>query len=270
MLKKNLNIVTSVLVVLGLLAFASPAFALIGTRHAKGKVIAMNRRTHVMTVRNTLGTRVNLRYSSLTTRIWHNGVRVSLSRLHVGNRVDAAFIPSTSRTIAGTASDVNDNEGLSEVSGTVAAVDTAANTISIASEDGGSTVILKVDSTTVITRNGAPATLGDLLFGDQVDAKYDSATMLASSIKTEDNTEASEVEGTIKAVDTTANTVTISGDGGSEDDAGADVTLNVNSSTVIMLDGSPAPLSSLQVGFQADAEYDPGTMNASFIEAESH
>jgi hypothetical protein len=36
-----------------------------------------------------------------------------------------------------------------------------------------------------------------------------------------------------------------------------------------MLDDSPAPLSSLQVGMQAEAKYDPATMDATFLQAES-
>ncbi len=272
MLKKSLYLSTTLFVVLGMFASAVPAFALTGTRHAKGKVIAINRRIHVMTVKTTLGKTVKLRYSRLNTRLWHNGMRIGLRRLHVGNTVDAAFTPSTMAGSQGTASDVDDDMGLFEVSGTVAAVDATLGTVSIASDDGGSTVILKVDSTTVITRNGAPATLADLLFGDRVEAKYNSATMLASFIKVEDSAALSEVEGSITAVDSVAGTITISGEGdssGSESMTTTDVTLNVTTSTVIMLDESPATLSSLLVGMQAEAQYDPTTMNVSFLEAET-
>ncbi len=272
MLKKSLYLFTSLFVVLGMLVSASPAYALIGTRHARGRVIAINRSTHVMTVKTARGTMVKLKFNSTRTRLWHNGVRIGLRRLHVGNVVDAAFTPSTTSGVPGIADDVDDDLGLFEVSGTVAAVDTTLGTVSIASENGGSTVILKVDSTTVITRNGAPAVLGDLLFGDRVEAKYNSANMLASSIQVEDDIQASEVEGSITAVDTTAGTITITGEGdseGSESVIPTEVTLNVTSSTVIMLDESPAPLSSLLTGMQVEAKYDPSTMNAIFIEAET-
>ena len=269
MLKKRLYLFASLLVVLAMLAAASPAFALTGTKHAKGRVIAINRRTHVMTVRTSVG-KVRLKFNSTRTRLWHNGTRISLSRLHVGNVVDAAYTPSTSGP--GLADDVDDDNGLFEVSGTVAAVDTTLGTLSIATSLGGSTVILKVDSSTVITRNGAPATLADLLFGDKVEAKYNSATMLASSIQAEDNVEENEVEGSITAIDPTAGTITISGEGdssGGESMTAVDVTVNVTGSTVVMLNESPAPLSMLQVGMQAEAQYDPATMNASFVEAET-
>ncbi len=276
MLKRSLYLVTTLLVVIGMLGVSSPAFALTTTQRASGRVIAMNRRTHVMVIRTLLGSRVRLRYGLLTTRLWHNGVRISLSRLHVGNVVSAAYTPSALIGMPGTAGDVNDNNGLYEVSGTVAAVDTTLNTVSIASHEGGSTVVLNVNASTVITRNGAPATLADLVFGDQVEAKYDSATMTASYIKVEDTAQQAEIEGSITAVDTTLGTVTISGegDGGSGSSSGdsftpMDVTVNVTTSTVIMLDGSPVPLSMLQVGMQAEAQYDPTSMNANFLEAES-
>jgi len=272
MLKKNLYLCTSLLVVMGMLAFTNPAFALTGTRHVRGKVVAINRRTHVMTVRNVLGRNVKLRFNALTTRLWHNGVRIRLANLHVGNQVNASFTPSTTSGVPGTADDVDDNEGQNDISGTVAAVDTTLNTVSIATEDGGSTVILTVNSSTVITRNGAPATLADLIFGDKIEAQYDSATMIASSINAEADMQEGEVEGSITAVDATAGTITISGEGssgGGDSMSSTDVTLNVTTTTVVMLNGSPAPLSSLQVGMQAEAKYDPTTMNASFVEAET-
>ena len=272
MLRKSMYLATSLLVLIGVMGAASPAFASTVTRHARGKVIAINLQTQVMTVKTIVGTKVRLKLDAATTRLWHNSLRIPLSQLHVGNRVNAAFTPSGMRGVPGTATDVDDNDGLNEVHGTIAAVDTTLNTVSIATSDGGSTVVLNVDSTTVITRNGAPATLADLVFGDKVEAKYDSATMLASSIAVEDNAGAAEVEGTISAVDAVAGTITITGEGdsgSSESMSTTDVILNATTSTVVMLDDSPAPLSSLQIGMQAEAQYDPTTMNASFIEAES-
>lgn len=270
MLKKTLYACTSLLVVIGMLAFANPAFALAGSRHVKGKVVAINRRKHVMTVRTALGKNVKLRFNRLNTRLWHNGVRIRLANLNVGNQVNASFTPSTTPGVPSTADDVDDDQGQNDISGTVASVDTTANTVSIATEDGGSTVVLNVDSSTVITRNGAPATLADLVFGDKVEANYDSATMLASSITAEADMQEGEIEGTISAVG--AGTITISGEGsggGGDSMTPMDVTLNVTTSTTILLDESPAPLSSLQVGMQAEGKYDPATMNATFIEAES-
>ena len=46
--------------------------------------------------------------------------------------------------------------------------------------------------------------------------------------------------------------------------------LTVNSSTVITLNGNPAALTDLQVGFDVEAKYDYSTMIASQIEAESN
>ena len=283
MLKKALYLFTSVLVLSVLLGMALPAAALTTRPQARGRVVAINRRTSVMIVKTPLGARVRLKYGYAMTRLWHNGVRVGLWHLHVGNVVNASFTPSGMAGVPGTADDVNDNNGVADISGTVAATDTTANTVTIASHEGGSTVVLHVGSSTAIMRNGAPATLADLMFGDNVHATYDSATMIASAIAVADNVSASEVEGSITAIDTVANTITVSGesdlgngDSGSGSNSNGDesltpstVTLNVTSSTVLMLDDSPAPLSSLQVGMQAEAQFDPATMSASFVEAES-
>lgn len=144
--------------------------------------------------------------------------------------------------------------------GTIAAVDTAASTLTITPKNGGADVTLNVDASTFIKRNGQPATLADLQTGDKVEAKYDSATMLAFRVKAE--FKAGKVKGMIAAVDTAASTVTITPRKG-----GADVTLNVDANTVIKRKG-PATLADLQVGDKIEAKYDPATMLALKIEAE--
>ena len=271
MLKKRSKIVLSVLVVLGMLAIASPAFASLSTKSVKGTVIAKNRRTHVVTVESSLGKKVKLKYRGTRTELFNDGSRIALRRLQVGNQVTADFAPLTGGALSGVAQDVDDDFGEYDIEGLIVAVDPVAGTVSIAPEDGGSTVILKVDGATLITRNGEPALIGDLLFGDKVEAHYDSATMLATTIDAEENNEQSEVEGVITAIDLGAGTITINGEGeGAESDSSVpmEVTLNVDSSTVIMRDESPVPFSSLQVGQSAEAQYDPLTMLASFVEAE--
>ncbi len=274
MLRRSLYLVTTLLVLAGLLAVASPAFALPAPQSASGRVVAINRRTHVMVIRSALGLAMRLRYGLLTTRLWHNGTQIALSHLYVGNIVSAAYTPSNVAGVPGIAGSVRDSFGLYTITGTVAAVDTTLNTVSIASHADGSTVVVKVASTTLLLRDGKPATLADLSFGDQVQAMYDSATMIASAVRAEATMLRAEVEGSITAIDTTLNTVSISGRG---DGVGASegsfnpvtVTVNVASTTVVMLNGSPAPLSMLQVGMRAESQYDPSMMNANFVLAEN-
>ena len=163
----------------------------------------------------------------------------------------------------GNATDGQDNPGSYDLHGTISSVDTINNTVTISPNDGGSSITLNVNSSTVITRDGLPATLSELQFGDNVDANYNSSTMIASAISAEASTE-TDIDGTISAVDTTAGTVSIT-----PEDGGSDIVLTVNSGTVILLDGDPAALTDLQVGFDVEAKYDYSTMTAMFIEADS-
>jgi hypothetical protein len=264
MLKKSIYLITSLLVVFSMLAVASPAFALTTTRrHVSGRVVALNQKTHVLTVKNALGKKFALKFT-YKTNILKNGKRVGFAGMHVGDKVSLNYTSPIQSPSVGSVDDGYENSSGYDLHGTVAAVDTTLNTVTVTPFDGGSSVTLNVDSTTVITRNGAPATLANLAFGDKIEAQYNSATMLASVINAESDAQSSEVEGTISAVDTTLGTITITPQDGS-----ADVTLSTASSTVIMLDDNPAALANLQTGFQVEAKYDSTSLLASFIDAES-
>lgn len=261
MSKKIVQFVTTLFVVFGLLAAAVPAQALT-TRQAKGTVISINRRTHVMTIRNLAGAKVALKYNA-NTKLTIRGRAVSLTRLHVGDRLVMNYSPTSGGAIKGTALNGDDTPGAYEVHGLVSTVDSVAGTVDIASDNGGSIVTVKVDANTVITRNGAPATLADLLFGDRVEAKYDSTTMLASSIKAESDVENDEAEGVVSAIDTATGDITLTPEGGS-----ADVIIHTDATTIFMFRDSPGVLANLQVGDKIEAKYDPTTMLASYVEVE--
>jgi hypothetical protein len=264
MIKRSLYLITSLLVVFSMLAVASPALASRSRRsNVRGMVVALNHLTNVMTIQKSNGSKVALGFSSSTALKIH-GHSAAITNLHVGDKVSMNFTPLSGSSISGEATDGQDNPGSAELEGTISAVDTTASTVTVATDEGGSTVTLNVDTTTVITLNGAPATLADLAFGDKIHAKYDSTTMLASSIEAETDVQESEVEGTISAIDTTLGTVSIT-----PEEGGADVVLTVDTTTAIMLDDNPAALTDLQVGFQAEAKYDPTSMVASFVDAES-
>jgi len=256
MYKKIVHALTVLSVVFGLLAFSMPVSALGNKRALKGTIVAINTHTRTMKVLNRNGNSVNIKVVK-TTAITRKGKSVGFARLRVGDKVNLNYNTQTHQ-----ADEVDDTPDNYDIHGTVESVDTAASTITIASEEGGNSVTLHVDLNTVIERNDTVATLADLLVGDKVEAEYDSATMLASSIQTE--VEDGEVQGTISAVDTTANTVTITPDDGS-----ADVVLNVTASTVIISDDILVNLPALQVGDQVEAEYDSVSMIASKIDAQS-
>jgi len=262
MFRKTFQLAASFAVVFSLLFAAVPALALT-TPTAKGTVISINKRTHVMNIKNSKGKIKSLKYNSKTV-LRVNGQKVALRQLHVGNHLSMKYRPTTGTSTDGVALDGDDSPEDYDLSGIVAAVDTVAGTVDIASDDGGSTVTLNVDSSTVITRDDAPATLADLVFGDEIEATYDSATMLASTIDAQSNEDNSEVEGLILSIDQAAGTVTID-----NQDAGTTVTLQVDSSTFIMFDDSPGTLADLQVGFEIEGQFDPITMHANYIEVQS-
>jgi len=239
----------------GMLGVAAPVFALGNQRALKGTIVALNSKTHTLTVAPLHGNQVQIRVAR-NTPISRQGRAGNFAKLRVGDKVNLKFNASNKQ-----ASDIDDAPGAFDIHGTVQAVDTTASTITIASEDGGNSVTLNVDSTTIIQRNGSAATLADLLAGDKVEAKYNSATMLASLIKTE--VEDSELEGTVAALDTTANTLTISPADGS-----ANVTLNIAVSTVFLRDDTVVAFTDLQVGDSVQAEFDSTSMIASKIEVD--
>jgi Fe-S cluster assembly scaffold protein SufB len=238
-----------------MLAFSTPAFALGNIRALKGTIVAVNSKTRVITVAPLHGNPVKITVAR-GALIVRNGKAASFAKLRVGDKTSLKY-----NVVNKQASAVVDDSEQYDIHGTVEAVDTTASTITIASEEGGDSVTLNVDATTVIERNGAPATLADLVVGDKVEAKYDSATMLASSIKTD--VENSDFQGAISAIDLTASTVTVTPEGG-----GADVVLNVVASTVILRDDTVIAITDLQVGDSVEAEYDSTTLIASKIQVE--
>ena len=133
------------------------------------------------------------------------------------------------------ASEIDANSN-AEVRGTISTIDTSADTVTITPDeqgDGSSNkpncddIVLTVNSSTAITLDGNPAALADLQVGFDVQAKYDLSTMIASEIDANSN---AEVQGTISAIDTTADTVTITpdeqGDGSSNKPNCDDIVIN--------------------------------------------
>ncbi len=257
MFRKFVQALTALFVVSALLSVAAPASAAAAPKRAlKGTIVAIDSRAKTMTVAPLRGAKVKVRVARGAT-ITRRGKASNFAKLHVGDKVNLKYNAQNNQ-----ASEVSDNPGLYEIKGTVESVDTTAGTLTIASEEGGNSVTLTVDATTVLERNGAPATLADMLVGDKVDAKYDSATMLAVFIKTE--VENSDFKGAVAAIDTVANTVTVTPLGG-----GADVVLNISESTVFVSNDVVITIHDLAVGDLVEAEYDSVTMIASKIDVDN-
>jgi Cu/Ag efflux protein CusF len=137
-------------------------------------------------------------------------------------------------------------------------VDTGAGTVTVTPKHGSNNVVLNVDSTTQIHRNGTVATLADLHAGDRINAKYNPVTFLAAEIWAWPNYVS--IWGTISGVDTGASTVTITPKNG-----GADVVLKVDSNTMIRRGHNQATLADLQVGDHVFGVYDQATLLATML-----
>jgi hypothetical protein len=171
----------------------------------------------------------------------------------VGDSVQAKYNPITFL-----AASISAWPAVAWVKGTISAVDTGAGTLSVTPKGGGADVVLKVDGTTKIFRNGATVSLSALQPGDRVEAKYYAASLLAINIMAWPNLVM--VKGNIKVMDTGAGTLTVTPKGG-----GADVVLKVDSTTQILRNNTAASLADLQVGDRLLAKYNAVTFLADSI-----
>ena len=257
MFRKFTHVLTVLSVVFGMLAATTPAFASSSGSELKGTIVAVDTAANTVTVAPKNGS-VNVTVNvDATTRIKRNGKSASIADLQVGDKVEAKYNASTLL-----ASKIEASINWVELKGVIAAVDTAASTVTVTPSKGGADVTLNVDASTRIKRNGKTATLADLLVGDRVEAKYDGASMLASKLEAKINTV--ELKGVIAAVDTAASTVTVTPSKG-----GADVVLTVDASTFIKRNGKSVTLADLMVGDKVEVKHNPITMLASKIEVKS-
>jgi len=189
-----------------------------------------------------------------STVITRAGQPITLADLKVGDRVEAEYYPTTLLAVK-----IEVKVCYTEIKGTISAVDTAAGTVTVTPKDGGADMVFTVNSSTVFRREDQPITLADLKVGDQVEVEYDPATMVAAEIEVE----LACVEGTISVIDLATGAVTIV-----PDECGTEVTVKVDSNTVIERDHQPITLADLKVGDRVDVEYDPVSMIAVKIEVE--
>ena len=142
--------------------------------------------------------------------------------------------------------------------GTVTA--TGSGQITVHTEEKGD-VVVQIDNSTIIRREGQTLTPADIKVGDQVNAlgtKVDDHTLKATQIEVRGIDQNQEVHGTVTKVGTSSLVV-------------AGVTINVDSSTVIKKKGQTIALSDIKVGDKVNAEgtrVDASTLNARQIEVE--
>lgn len=190
------------------------------------------------------------------TRISRNGQIVALRQVTLK---DSLVVHTTQGTnVALDVVSSGPSEG--EVQGVIGAI--SGSNVTITPDDGTPDVTVVVGTSTIIEVNDASGTLADLAVGDTAEAEYDPTTFAAFSIEAAGESEDAEVEGTAAAVDTTAGTVTVT-----PQDGGANITLTVNATTEIDVNGDGGSLADIQVGMPIKAEYDTANLLASEIEA---
>ncbi len=252
---KIMNLLIAALLAFSVLMTASPVSAHWWGADLKGLISAVDTGASTLTVTPKWGgsdVTFNVDSSTVITRLHQPA---SLADLQPGDRVDVRYDPSTML-----ASRITAVLNLVTLTGTISGVDTGAGTVTITPRNGGADVVLNVDSTTVIKRSGATASLADLVVSDRVEARYNPVTFLAAYINAWPYL--ATIKGTISAVNTGAGTVSITPKKG-----GADVVLNVDSTTVIKRSDATASLADLQVSDRVTAKYYPATFLAATISA---
>ena len=177
----------------------------------------------------------------------------------LGSLLIIALLLSTPFTVF-----VTDAAAAARAKGVIRDVDLTAGTVTIAARAGS--VTLKANERTEITRNGQTASIGDLQITDKAQAKYDSESLLAQKIDAtgDEDVRFDRVEGAVSAVDEGGSSLTIA-----PMREGGPVTLHITSRTYITLDGREAGLGDLARGFSAGAMYNPESMDAVRVQAES-
>ncbi len=215
-----------------------------------------------VTITPLVGAAVTVHAVAGLTLIDIEDVPATLADLAVGQRAEADFSP-TSHNAFRIHAELDDGAGDDEIEGTITAI--GASSITIQPPTGAS-LTLGVNVTTQISFEDQPVALADLPLGVRAEADYDPTTLVAITIRAEDDNGGGEgddeVEGTVTAVDVAGGSLTI------QPAVGNSVTLTVDASTQITFEDQPATLANIPVGARAEADYHPTTLVAITIRAE--
>jgi Domain of unknown function (DUF5666) len=153
-----------------------------------------------------------------------------------------------------------------EIEGTITGI--AGSDVTITPNRGKPVTVHVGASTRISLRHGhgdtTAGTLADLQVGMKADAEFDPVSFLAFKVEAEREAEVREahIQGKVTAVDAGARKITI------DPERSNPVTLAVDGSTRIRLNGAAAHLADIPVGAKAEAEFDASTNLANKIEAE--
>lgn len=269
MLNKLMTI--TVLILLVGIGIPSGALQAAGSSNSlNGTLYIVDVTGHSVTLKDANGTATILNVTR-KSKMLRNNKKVNLAGLVLGDQVAALFDNSNNaKQLAATGPVV------STLQGGVGNVTSGTGVVQIANRR--STTNAQTNVQTRVVRNGKISSLKSLTLLDKITTHLAPAGSLIhsptlSTLSSEDavdiqaeGPEENEVSGTIFAVDTVAvpNTVTIT-----PKDGGPNVTVNITLDTLIEVGGAAATVDDLAVDMFVEAEYDPLTLNAFRIEAES-
>ena len=138
------------------------------------------------------------------------------------------------------------------VHGEIEALDTLAQTVTILSEPGETSLTLLVGFSTVIRRNGRRALFTSLRPGDLVEASYDHASLKADSLDARINM--LQIKGCLCALDAERRVLTVRNQVDNEE-----VEIEVDATAVIRSRSQYVELAALRVGDLVDVRYHPET-----------
>jgi hypothetical protein len=219
-----------------------------------GPVTAVTAAT--ITIAPSHGSPVTLTVSA-ATQVFLDGALSALAAIAAGDQAQAVY-DATTLTAAVIQAQAPRRQ-TAAIAGEVTAV--TAATITIAPSHG-SAVTLTVGTATKVFLAGASASLAAIAVGDEAQAVYGAATLVAVVIEAQPPLHAlAAVQGQVTAVSAAALTIA--------PQHGSAVTLAADASTHIFVDGASSTLAAVAVGDTARALYDSATLVASIVEAES-
>jgi predicted RNA-binding protein len=251
------NLFRALLVVLLIMALVPASDLFAGSaKTISGKINTIDTVKRKVNIKLSDGSAVTLKVP-LIAKITRNGSGTVLGNLVLRDTVIVKYDSATKNTVLLRAS----GPKLSRSSGQVMNVLRASGIVKIGMKS------FKTDANTKISRNGKVVSLGHLTRKDNVSVHTLLGTVqmpLAVDI-IGNGPDESEVEGIIIAVDIFASKVTIKPDNGT-----ADVTLTVDTNTMIEVNDQPATLANLLINMEVEAEYHPSTLIAYSIETQEN
>lgn len=241
----------------------------------QGSVVSTDTTANTITVANAQ-TMANATYNvTSSSLIYLNGTPSTLANIPANAQIELK-VASDGVTVIAMQAEVQDNNGggdqqNQEFQGAIVSISSTNNTITVQGEDG-SQGTFTTNSSTTVTLGGSASTFSALMPGMPVNLTLASDGMTVTAIDAQmpppnpgpgNPGDGQQAGGMITAIDTTANTITL------QPEHGPAQTFNVNSMTMIVLDGAPSTLSALTVGLSVHVQVAADGVTALGIHAET-